>query len=126
MLESMTKKKKNLPKTAGYQLSWLILGPMECQPKALFNSWVYTPSSSFKKGQFQSHHPCRLQEVPWTVKTHTQDNKTVKTLFFFFSKKAFTGLIEVISQGKCQILVLPRPLEQLQIRMVWSLLPVAK
>ena len=42
------------------------------------------------------------------------------------SKKAFTGLIEVISQGKCQILVLPRPLEQLQIRMVWSLLPVAK
>lgn len=40
---------------------------MECQPKALLNSWVHT-SSSLQKGQFQSHHTCRLKEGPWVYK----------------------------------------------------------
>lgn len=60
-------KEKNLPKTARYQLCWLLLGPMECQPKSLFNSWVYTPSSSLQKGQFQSHHSYTLKEGQWAL-----------------------------------------------------------
>ena len=39
------------------------------------NSWVYTPSSSLQKGQFQNHHPCRWKESRWvlkSVKTHVR------------------------------------------------------